>query len=164
MTPPHLACPMLQGYSHIIRNLMSRGSTENYTLKSRHICKCIAGIAGHAAFNTALHTLLKRCNRTLSFHLTFLQQCLARRDAPRATRRQYPALGRQSTLSATTNPTRKKRLEAGMKGTTNRTTDMATSLEVGCRTRTNSKLTLHTWPFSQAPPSFPSELHHIQVL
>lgn len=63
-----------------------------------------------------------------SFHITFLQRYLASTDTPKATRRQYPALGRYRTLSATTNPTRKNRLEAGRKGTTSRTNDIATSL------------------------------------
>jgi len=69
-----------------------------------------------------------------SFHLTFLQRYLASTDTPKATRRQYPALGRYRTLSATTNPTRKNRLEAGRKGTTSRTNDIATSLGSGQKT------------------------------
>lgn len=49
---------------------------------------------------------------------TFLGVCLLRAPHPSVSSMQQPALGRQSTLSATTKPTRKNRLLAGRNGIT----------------------------------------------
>ena len=51
--------------------------------------------------------------------VTVTHTWLTRIVKPCATMRQKPMLGRYRTLSATTNPTGKKRLEAGMKGSIN---------------------------------------------
>ncbi len=85
--------------------------------------------------NTPVNTYNKHCSiafaafvYTNSILTTFLNCRVLMEATPKATSKQYPALGRYSTLSAITNPTRMKMFDAGRNGITIMAKDRVTTL------------------------------------